>query len=83
MEFMNKTREAAMMLSSLSVYKGIKNRTVPRAYYDLICALDEPVQSFLEKWGRFFELLCRRGYSDSLARCLSKAALAQKSGGPK
>ena len=75
MEFMNKTREAAMMLSSLSVYKGIKNRTVPRAYYDLLCALDEPVQSFLEKWGRFFELLCRRGYSDSLARCLSKAAL--------
>ena len=64
-----------MLMSSLSVYKGIKNRTVPKAYYELLCALDEPVQSFLEKWGQFFALLCKRGYSDSLARCLSKAAL--------
>ncbi len=71
---MNKTKLTAMLLSSLSVYKGVKNRSIFGAYYRLITALDDPVGSFLEKWGDFVSLLYERGYSERLAYCLSKAA---------
>ncbi len=73
-EKMNKARESAMLLSSLSVYRGVLSRTVFGAYYDLLTALDEPVHGFLEKWGSFVSVLYTRGYSESLAYCLSKAA---------
>lgn len=73
-EIMKKAREAAMLLSSLSVFRGVRRRTVFGAYYDLLTALDEPVQSFLEKWGRFADVLCARGYGECLSYCLSKAA---------
>ena len=72
---MTKTKEAALLLSSLSVYRGILNRSVVGAYYKLLCAADEPVTEFTTAWGTFFSLLCERGYSDSLARCITKAAL--------
>ncbi len=72
---MNRTQEAAMLMSSLSIYKGIMQRTVPGAYYRLLCAVDSPVHEFLRAWGEFVALLCDRGYSDSLAKCLSEAAL--------
>lgn len=71
---MNKARKAGMMLSSLSVFSGVRKRSVFGAYYALLMALDENVQVFLEKWGNFVGLLCARGYSDCLAYCLSKAA---------
>lgn len=72
---MNKTQKAAMLLSSLSVYRGILSRTVPKAYYELLCASRAPEQDFLNAWGHFFALMCKRGYTDSIARCLTKAAL--------
>ncbi len=72
---MNKTTEAAMLMSSLSVYRGIMQRTVPAAFYRLLCAVKLPVHDFLRSWGEFVGLLCDRGYSDSLARCLTEAAL--------
>lgn len=72
---MNKAKEAAMLMSSLSIYRGIMQRTVPGAFYDLLCAMRMPNEIFLKAWGRFFALLSERGYSDSLAECLTEAAL--------
>lgn len=72
---MNKTKEAALLMSSLSVYKGILQRTVPKALYELLCAADKPVYEFLRAWGSFFALLCDRGYADSLLQCLTETAL--------
>ena len=71
----SKTQEAAMLMSSLSIYKGIIKRTVPGAYYRLLCAVDAPVHDFLRAWGEFVALLSDRGYADSLAKCLTEAAL--------
>ena len=72
---MNKTAEAAMLMSSLSVYKGILGRTVPWAFYRLLCAAELPPREFLEAWGSFTSVLMDRGYMDSLAKCLSETAL--------
>ena len=72
---MNKTKDAAMRLSSLSVFRGIMNRTVPRAYYKLLCSADAPVHEFLAAWGNFAGLLAERGCTGSLAGCLTEAAL--------
>ena len=72
---MNKTMEAALLLSSLSVYRGVLKRTVTGAYYRLLCAYDKPAGEFLRAWGEFFALLCDRNYADNLLCCLTEAAL--------
>lgn len=69
------TKDAALFMSSFSVYKGIIHRTVPGAFYRLLCAYDAPPVEFTKAWGEFFALLCERGYSDNLSRCLSETAL--------
>lgn len=72
---MNQTQKNTLMLSSLSVYKGIFNRTVPNAYFQLLSAWDKPPMDFTQKWGRFFALLCDRGFADNLSGCITEAAL--------
>ncbi|HIS69497.1 MAG TPA: ATP-binding protein [Candidatus Gallacutalibacter stercoravium] len=72
---MERAQEAAFALASLSVYKGILNRTVPRAFYRLLRAYDAPPLEFAAAWGEFFSLLCNRGYSDDLAACISETVL--------
>ena len=72
---MNKTEKSLFLLSSLSVYKGILNRTVPGAFYRLLQAYEKPPVDFLNAYGEFFSLLSRRGYSDSFAYCMTEAAL--------
>lgn len=72
---MNPTKEAALLMSSLSVFEGIKNRSVPRAYYELLCSVNKPVFEFTNAWGRLFSLLCERGYADNLAGCITETAL--------
>ena len=34
------TKDAALLMSSFSVYKGILHRTVPNAFYRLLCAYE-------------------------------------------
>ena len=77
-----------MKMASLSIYKGILNRTVPKAFYRLLrsgarCAasfraskdpLEEELE-FLEAWGDFFAVLCQRGFSEHFAHCLTQTAL--------
>lgn len=72
---MNPTKEAALMMSSLSIYSGILNRSVPKAYYELLCSINKPVFEFCCAWGNFFALLCERGYADNLAGCITETAL--------
>ena len=64
---MNFVKEAALKMASLSIYKGILNRTVPAAFYRLLWAADSTEQEFLTAWGNFFAVLCERGYSESLS----------------
>ena len=70
---MNKRKEAALKMASLSVYRGILKRTVPGALYQLLQA--EKEEDFLQAWGRFFAVLCERGYSEDLAGCITGTAL--------
>lgn len=72
---MNKTQDLTLKLSSLSLYKGIFNRTVPQAFFELLTALDKSPLIFTQKWGSFFALLCDRGYADNFSGCITEAAL--------
>lgn len=72
---MNPTKEAALLLSSLSVFQGIKNRSVPKAYYELLCSVNKPVFEFTNAWGKLFSLLCERNCADNLAGCITETAL--------
>ena len=65
-----------MEMASLSVYKGILNRTVPKAFYRLLwAARGDSLEAFLNAWGDFYDVLCMRGYSENLAGCITGTAL--------
>ena len=68
-----KVKEAACAMASLSVYRGILKRTVPKALFRLLWAEDE--KAFLQAWGSFLAVLCERGFSENLMECISQAAL--------
>lgn len=70
---MDRIRQAAMKMASLSVYRGILNRTVPQAFYRLLWAGTE--QDFLNAWGNFCAVLCERGYEENFSGCLTGTAL--------
>lgn len=70
---MNKRKEAALKMASLSIYSGILRRTVPDALYSLMRA--DSGEAFLRAWGRFFAVLCERDYSENLSGCLTGTAL--------
>ena len=53
-----------MKMASLSIYKGILNRTVPGALYRLLWASD--AQAFLALLGASFSRLCASGYEENL-----------------
>ena len=72
---MNKVRTARLRLSALSIFRGILNRSVPRAFYRLLCALDESPEVFLRAYGEFFSLISERGCADCLAYAMTEAAL--------
>ena len=68
-----KVKEAACAMASLSVYRGILKRTVPKALFRLLWAEDE--KAFLQAWGSFLAVLCERGFSENLMECISQTAL--------
>lgn len=70
---MNRIRQAAMKMASLSVYRGILDRTVPRAFYRLLWADTE--REFLSAWGNFCAVLCERDCAENFAGCLTGTAL--------
>ena len=75
MILMNNVETARLNLSALSVFRGIMNRSVPRAFYDLLCGLDKSPEEFLRLYGAFYSLVCERGCSQSLAYAFTEAAL--------
>lgn len=50
---MNNTEKVLMSLSSLSIYKGVLGRSVPKAFYSLLKASKENPESFLQAYGEF------------------------------
>ncbi len=72
---MNRVEAIKLQLSSLSIFRGILSRSVPQAFYRLLCALDSKPDEFLRLYGEFFSLISERGCSDSLAYAFTEAAL--------
>ena len=72
---MDRTKEALLLMSSLSIYRGILNRTVVKAYYKLLLAFDKDIFEFCRAWGEFFSVLCDKGCSDNLAKCITETVL--------
>lgn len=72
---MTKTEDCALRLSSLSVFKGILNRSVPRSYLGLLEKINCEPREFLSAWGEFFALLCEKRCQDGLLTYITKAAL--------
>ena len=70
---MNRMKQAAAELASLSIYHGILNRTVPKALYRLLWA--DTKETFLNAWGEFFAVLCERESSENFAGHLTSTAL--------
>ncbi|MCH4239076.1 MAG: ATP-binding protein [Oscillospiraceae bacterium] len=75
---MNRTKCAAEAMASLSIYKGILQRTVPKALYRLLWAQSR--ETFLRAWGEFFAALCERDSSESFAEHLTGTALYDENG---
>lgn len=72
---MNNVNKTKLLLSSLSVFKGIMKRSVPKAYYNLLLSLEKEPIEFLNAYGDFYSLISERGCSDSLAYSMTEAAL--------
>lgn len=72
---MTKTKKALMLLSSLSIYKGILTRSVPKAMYRLLISTEDTPLEFLKKYGDFYRLLCDRKVSSKLSYTFTEAVL--------
>lgn len=72
---MNDIKKLAMGMTSLSVYRGILNRPVPRAICRLLQVANCSKDELLEAWGTFFSALCEQGGSGDLRGCLMWDAL--------
>lgn len=72
---MNKAKEILFSLSSLSIFRGILSRSVPKAYYKLLNSMDKKPEEFLNAYGEFFSLISERGCSNRLAYAFTEAAL--------
>ena len=72
---MNNVIKTRLMLSSLSVFRGILGRSVPKAYYNLLMSLEKEPDEFLRAYGEFYSLISERNCSDRLAYSMTEAAL--------
>lgn len=72
---MNNVNKTKLLLSSLSVFRGIMKRSVPKAYYNLLLSLEKEPDEFLNAYGDFYSLISERGCSDRLAYSMTEAAL--------
>ena len=72
---MNTTKKAALLMSSLSIYRGLTQHPVIKAFHELISSVDGSVWDFTEAWGHFFSLLCENGCVSDWARYLTQAVL--------
>ncbi len=72
---MTKTKEIYLLLSSLSVYRGILDRSVMKGFMNILENIDASPEKFLSSYGEFYSLLCQRNVSDNFAYTVTQAAL--------
>ncbi|MCH5299539.1 MAG: ATP-binding protein [Ruminococcus sp.] len=72
---MTKTYRAYLTLSSLSVFRGILNRSVLKSYLNLLSKSQAEPDEFLSAYGEFYSLLCERNVSGKVAYTVTQAAL--------
>ena len=72
---MDSVRTVRLLMSSLSVYRGVNDRSASKAFYRLLCAEDASPDEFVSAWGAFYSLLAERGYTENFLYCMTKAAL--------
>lgn len=72
---MNNVNKTKLLLSSLSVFRGIMKRSVVKAYYQLLLSLDSEPDEFLNAYGDFYSLISERNCSSKLAYSMTEAAL--------
>lgn len=72
---MNNVNRTKLLLSSLSVFRGIMKRSVVKAYYKLLLSLGSEPDEFLNAYGDFYSLISERGFSSRLAYAMTEAAL--------
>ena len=72
---MNNVNKTKLLLSSLSVFRGIMKRSVVKAYYKLLLSLDSEPDEFLNAYGDFYSLISERNCSSKLAYSMTEAAL--------
>ena len=75
---MNNVNRTKLLLSSLSVFRGIMKRSVVKAYYKLLLSLDSEPDEFLNAYGDFYSLISERGFSNRLAYAMTEAALFEE-----
>ncbi len=72
---MNTTKKSALLMASLSIYRKLLQQPVIQAFYELLNAVDQPIETFITAWGHFFSLLCEQDCSDDWAGYLTRAVL--------
>lgn len=72
---MTKTAKAYLLMKSLSVYRGILDRSVIKGYMKLLESIEAEPRVFLDAYGGFFSLLSQRGVSGRLAYAVTETAL--------
>ncbi len=72
---MTETYKAYLMLNSLSVFRGILERTVIKRYLELLKSAESAPDEFLSAYGEFYSLLSERGVTENLAYYITQSAL--------
>ncbi len=69
------TEKYALLLSSLSVYRGVLQHSVPKAYHRLLCAHSADPHDFVKAWSGYFSLLCDKGAADDVCGYITRTVL--------
>ena len=72
---MTKIYKTLLLMNSLTVYRGILERSVIKSYMKLLSRADKPAEEFLSAYGEFYSTLSDRDITDNLARYITEAAL--------
>lgn len=73
---MNQIQEAKLQIASLSIYRGILERSVPKAFFNLLKASQEDDEvHFLNAWGEFFSILGCRNSAANFAQAFTEPIL--------
>ncbi len=72
---MKKSYKAYLLLNSLSVFRGVQNRSIVKGYMNLLGTMDKCPDEFLSAYGKFYSLLCVRKVEDNFLNAITQTAL--------